>query len=476
MARMIGLERGAVTALCAALLLGCEVAGGDMGIVARAGEHQLSPSQVAGWFVVGEAIPLRRDVAERAAHRWIDFALFADRVATGDSLLDTATVLDAMWPEVYERLVGQYHEQLIAERVPTDSAAIDSVYAEGEYRLISHILVRTQPTMSPADKEAARERAVALRTRLLNGESWEAVNEENEDPGAKSRGGSLGVIARGATVPEFEAVAFALESGGLSEVTESQFGFHIIRRPALEDVRAEYGDALSRVLVERVDLEVLEEVEEKWRLRVRSSAPAAMREAAAAPLRGLGSDDVLVTYRGGEFVVADFVRWLAALPPQMQRRMEMAGDDQLTELAQGLTRNELLVRDAKEAGARLSDEDFAAYKEQLRGEIDNVRSTLQLDSALATAATAAERQQRVEQAVDGYILGLMSGQASGVVVPVFLAGVLRSEARWTVSDRGLDQALERAQLLRMESGVPTDSGQAPRVPEGDSASGAGGER
>ena len=143
-------------------------------MVARAGEHELSATRVAGWFVVGESAPLRRDLAERVAHRWVDYTLFADRIAAGDSLLDSTTVLDAMWPEVYGRLVALYHEQLAAERVPTDSAAIDSAYAAGDYRLIWHILVRSQPTMPAAEKDAARARAEALRARLVAGDPWEA--------------------------------------------------------------------------------------------------------------------------------------------------------------------------------------------------------------------------------------------------------------------------------------------------------------
>jgi parvulin-like peptidyl-prolyl isomerase len=429
---------------------------------------------MAGWFVIGESIPLRRDLAERVAHRWVDYTLFADRIAAGDSLLDSTTVLDAMWPEVYERLVALYHEQLVADRIPTDSAAIDSVYAAGDYRLIWHILVRSQPTMPAADKEAARARAEALRARLVAGEPWEVVNAESEDPGAQQQGGSLGVIGRGVTVPEFEVVAFMLEPGELSQVTASQFGYHIIRRPGLEEVRAEFSDALPGLLVEQMDLAILQDVDSRWNLEARSSAPSVMRQAAAAPLRAIDSDEVIASYRGGRFTAADFVRWLAALPPQMQGRIEAAGDDQLEELATGLTRNELLVREAKEAGVHVSDAEYAAYKARLQGEVQTVRTALDLDSALAGVETPDERRTRVDDAVEAYIVELVSGGGDGVMVPVFLAGALRSSERWDVWDRGLDQALERAQLLRMEA-APPDAGVTPPAPASDSVTGPGGQ-
>jgi hypothetical protein len=473
MANTLGRVGVGVAALSAVLLLGCDAGGGD-GAVARAGEHELSSTQMAGWFVIGESIPLRRDLAERVAHRWVDYTLFADRIAAGDSLLDSTTVLDAMWPEVYERLVALYHEQLVADRIPSDSAAIDSVYAAGDYRLIWHILVRSQPMMPAADKEAARARAEALRVRLVAGEPWEVVNAANEDPGAQQQGGSLGVIARGVTVPEFEVVAFMLEPGELSQVTASQFGYHIIRRPGLEEVRAEFSDALPQLLVEQMDLAILQDVDSRWNLEARSSAPSVMREAAAAPLRAIDSDEVIASYRGGRFTAADFVRWLAALPPQMQGRIEAAGDDQLEELATGLTRNELLVREAKEAGVHVSDEEYATLRERLRGEVQTVRTALGLDSVLAGVETPGERRARVHDAVAAYIVELMSGGGDGVMVPVFLAGGLRSDERWDVWDRGLDQALERAQLLRMEA-APPDTGVTAPGPASDSVAGPGGQ-
>jgi hypothetical protein len=468
MMKTTGRERAALAALCAVLVAGCEP-GGGAGEVARAGEYRLSSGRVAAWFAIGETVPLRREVAERLVHRWVDYTLFADRIAAGDSLTDSTTVLHAAWPEVFEQLAEQYHTQLLAERVSLDSTAVDSVYAVGEQRLIWHILVRTLPTMSSEEREAIRVRAEALRTRLLEGEPWETVSQESEDPGSRDQGGSLGVIARGETVPEFEAVAFMLQPGELSMVTASQFGYHVLRRPALENVREEYAEALERALVNQMDAVIMEEVESRWDLEVRSSAPTVMREAAAAPLRSIGSDEVIANYRGGRFTAADLVRWLAALPPDMARRMDAAGDDQLTELARSLTRNELLVHDAKEAGVRLPDDRFEALKQRLSGELQNLRGALQLDSLLAGAETADERRERVDQAVHSYIVGLMNGAGSALSVPVFLADALRAEARWAVSDRGLDQSLERAQILRMEAVTP-------QAPAGDSVAGPGGQR
>jgi hypothetical protein len=80
-------------------------------------------------------------------------------------------------------------------------------------------------------KEEARYLAVALRERALAGEDFgELAKENSDDRGSAAAGGDLGRFRREQMVPEFSDAAFSLEPGGISEVIESQFGFHIIQR------------------------------------------------------------------------------------------------------------------------------------------------------------------------------------------------------------------------------------------------------
>jgi peptidyl-prolyl cis-trans isomerase D len=456
---------GAVAALAALAACG-DGFGGGVEAVATAEQHDLGVSQLAGWLADVERVPLQRDIAERAVHRWVEFVLFSERVAQGDSLLDRETVLQAMWPNVYQELVDVHHEMLVEERIGLDSADVDSAYAAGDHRFINHILISTTPTMAPPEKAAARERAEDLRERLMLGGSWEDANLQNDDPGARERGGSLGVIVRGQTVPPFEAAAFALEPGEISEVTETAFGFHVIRRPPLEEVHDDFAVEIEEYLIDLMDTQYLEEIGDDWKIDVRQSAPAALREAAEAPYRAFGSDRVIGTYRGGRFTVADFVRWMQALPPQMFSQVAIADDEQLTELTRSLVRNEVLVHAARDAGAELPEESFLGYREQLRSEVQNVRDALRLDSALAAAATDEERGEALEGAVQTYLIYLMDSRAqTAVVVPAFLAQRLRAESDWGVSSPGLDQSVERAQRLRMERRFPQgDSVVAPPPP------------
>ena len=77
-----------------------------------------------------------------------------------------------------------------------------------------------------------------LRSKLLNKEISfdEAAKNYSQDPGSKNTGGSLGFVRRGTLVTEFEAVAFNLTSGEISDPIKTEFGYHIIET---EEIRGD---------------------------------------------------------------------------------------------------------------------------------------------------------------------------------------------------------------------------------------------
>jgi peptidyl-prolyl cis-trans isomerase D len=93
----------------------------------------------------------------------------------------------------------------------------------------SHIFALAGADAPQEEEAAARALAESARTRILAGEAFaEVAAELSQDKGTAAQGGDLGLFARGYTEPEIEDAAFALESGGLSEVVRSPFGFHVI--------------------------------------------------------------------------------------------------------------------------------------------------------------------------------------------------------------------------------------------------------
>lgn len=84
--------------------------------------------------------------------------------------------------------------------------------------------------VSEAQKQEARQRLADLRNRILSGENFnELARKYSEDPSAQYNGGEMGYVGRGAMVPSFEAMAFKLREGEISQPFESPFGFHIMQ-------------------------------------------------------------------------------------------------------------------------------------------------------------------------------------------------------------------------------------------------------
>jgi len=83
---------------------------------------------------------------------------------------------------------------------------------------VSHIMVKTEGE------------AQAVQVELKSGKSFgDIAKEKSQDMGSAEKGGDLGVVGRGQTEPEFEAAAFALKEGELSEIVKTQYGYHILK-------------------------------------------------------------------------------------------------------------------------------------------------------------------------------------------------------------------------------------------------------
>src|SRR5438445_5912888 len=92
-----------------------------------------------------------------------------------------------------------------------------------------HILLMTVGK-TDAEVEEIRKRAEdVLKQAKKGGKFDELAKKYSEDPGSKDKGGDLGWIMQGQTVPEFEKTAFSLNPGQISDLVKTQYGFHIIK-------------------------------------------------------------------------------------------------------------------------------------------------------------------------------------------------------------------------------------------------------
>jgi peptidyl-prolyl cis-trans isomerase D len=135
-----------------------------------------------------------------------------------------------------------------ADKVTVDPAEIQRAYSANQnaYRIpervkVRHILIE-MPKPGPDGKvdqkamDEARAKAQDVLKQIKATGDWDGLAKKySGDPGSKDKGGELGWLNKGQTVPEFEKVAFAQNKGQISDPVQSSFGFHIIQTEDKED-------------------------------------------------------------------------------------------------------------------------------------------------------------------------------------------------------------------------------------------------
>ncbi len=111
------------------------------------------------------------------------------------------------------------------------------------------------PPISMSQKIIVKERLRELRRRIVEGETFTTLAVlYSEDPGTASKGGELGFYGRGELYPEFEAVAFKLNQGEVSDIVETEAGFHIIQMIERQGEYINVRHILLQTKVSPVDL------------------------------------------------------------------------------------------------------------------------------------------------------------------------------------------------------------------------------
>jgi len=124
----------------------------------------------------------------------------------------------------------------LAQEESAEQAELTRVSAEPDTIGARHILVmhddsQSKPEGLSRSREDALARAKECLQKVRGGSKFsDLVDEYSDEPGASERGGDLGVFKREVMVKSFSDAAFALEVGEISEVLETAYGFHIVKR------------------------------------------------------------------------------------------------------------------------------------------------------------------------------------------------------------------------------------------------------
>ena len=443
-----GLVVGAVLAACAA---GCAKAPGPAGgLAARAGGQALSVTRLAQLAASAPDLPLRADVVESLAMRWVEFSLLGRHAAAGDRLRARPTILAVAWPDVRAAVVDSFRAVRLAGRVRVTPEQVDSAFRAPDARFLRQVLKRVPAGATARQRDSLRAVLAAVRGRLAAGGSWVEANAVNDDPRSRESGGTIGLVRRGETVPAFERAAFALAPGQLSAIVETGVGFHVIYRPTLAEVRDGFTAAIEARLAEPLDSAYGAELLAGRHVRLAPGAAEAVRYTVASPLRARGMDLVLATYDGGRFTVGDLARYLQFLPPAFHQQVQASPEGQLADLLRSFVVRELEWREASRARVTLPGTVYARIEAAYAQQMDRIFAATGLDpdSLAAAAATHGGRRELAARRVDAFLGAALRDPRLASALPPGLASWLLEYGDWEVFPPGIEKALVGAAMLR----------------------------
>ncbi|MSO19639.1 MAG: hypothetical protein EXQ56_04130 [Acidobacteria bacterium] len=220
------------------------------------------------------------------SYAYIDPETVKKEIATPDPLVETYFGQNKSSYQVGEKRIGKV---LLLDRAAVEKSVVISdadirkyyqdridSYRTEERVAVSHILIKADGK-DKAVLEAARKKSEDLAKQLLAGADFAALATKNsEDAGSAVKGGDLGYITRGQTVPGFEQMTFGLEPGAVSSPVQTEFGFHLIKvrehqQAHLRTVDEVRGEIQAALMTERVQTALTTKGEQaavEWRKNI----------------------------------------------------------------------------------------------------------------------------------------------------------------------------------------------------------------
>lgn len=220
-----------------------------------------------------------------------------------------------------DKTIQKYFDKKMEESKVTDEEAkkyydehIDD-FTKSEIKA-SHILISTRDAATQAplpDEEKAKkkEEAEAILKQAKSGENFaELAQKHSEDPGSARMGGDLGYFDKKRMVPEFTEVAFALKVGEISDLVETEYGYHIIKLVDKKEAEVESFESVKQSIKDNLEYEkynaLVEELKGKAKIerseenlkkveeeiaKEREEKAKAAQEAPAAPAEGENAEN-----------------------------------------------------------------------------------------------------------------------------------------------------------------------------------------
>ena len=435
-------------------------------VVARAGTQELSVNRLGDMLGNSKiGVPVNRDVASLVARDlWVPYQLLATAAAHGDSLADPKAIDEAAAGMIEQAKLRKFMEQ-VSSKMPSDTGSQAS-YEKGANDLFAarHILFAVPESASAAAKDSVRRRAESVRAQLTPANFADLARRYSDD-GSKQQGGDLGVFPRGMMVKPFGDAVAALKPGEISNVVESQFGYHIIQRNTRDQIKGQYAQQAGDRTRQTAESTYIAQAQAAAKVQVKDNAVTVAKNVAKDPITHRNDKDVVATWSGGNLTAGKFATVLLSDPraAQITQQIQQVPDSVVRMYVKQMAERELLLQRADSAKTGPTPEEYASLHADFVRAVAMTWQALRIDpkSLADSAKTPAERERLAAARIEAYLDKVMAGEAQPVPVPSPLQIVLMNKYDSKVNAAGIDRAVERAQKIR----VVADSTRAANQPK-----------
>lgn len=432
-------------------------------VAATAAGQQLSVTRLAD--IVGNSqAPLEKDVARSIAELWINYQLAGTAAAKGDSLNDPKVMQDALWSNIDNIRVKKFYDKVSAGWDSVSPGTDESRYNSGEAFAARHILIKVDEKATPEQRAAAKSKAEDILKQATPA-NFVALTAKSDEPGAKERGGDLGVFGKGMMVPPFEKCVTDLKPGEISKaVCETSFGYHVIYRSPFADVAAKFAPIAKQRNVAIAESTYLANLETSNNVKIESGVEIKAKAIAKNTLGYAKDDATIATFKGGKLTASRFADWLNAYPPSSQIRPQLvqAPDSMVAKFVKQIVRNELVLRQADSAKYTADTTEMSNLFLNYKNALTQTWTSLNVEPGkLADSAKAGGDKEKIASArVESFFDKLVKNEVPFVDIPYPIIRALHKKYDFAINDAGLDRVIEKAKSVRA-SADSTKAQQAP---------------
>jgi len=342
-----------------------------------------------------------------------------------------------------------------------------------------HILFRLAPGATAEEKAKVRKRAEEVLAKLKAGADFATLAKQYSEDASAAQGGDLGTFSRGKMVAPFEAAAFSLAPGEISDLVESQFGFHIIKveskEPAHTQTLEEARPQIVSVLTQEKARALASDHADAARTKVAGGeALAAVAEASGLSVAApppFGQNEAIVGLgRNADITKAAFAATAGDVGPVIETpkgfvvfRVAERLPSHVPDLTAIRDRVELAARNERAAALAKSAADAALAELQKHPDLDAVARAQQLTveqtGAFSRSATAIPKlgalpdlkKEAFQLTADKPVAPAVYSVPGGSVVVVLKERIPADDAKFTSEkDTLMKQAEERAKSQVLE--------------------------